>query len=59
MEFAAYIDESPEAGDLLSIHRQRILAAQIQDSELGGDDVLLPTTDTFDNSVENVSFSYY
>mgnify|MGYP006184762865 FL=1 len=56
MEFAAYVDEPVETGDSLSLHRQRILAAQIKDSELGDEELLLPSADTLDNSVENVSF---
>lgn len=55
MEFTEFADNHAKSGDLLSLQRQRILAAQIKDSELGEDDVLLPTADTFDNSVESVS----
>ena len=43
-------DEEP-----MSLHRQRIMAAQIKDSELGAEDVLLANADTFDTSVETVS----
>lgn len=55
MEFTDYADSPTRSGDLLSLQRQRILAAQIKDSELGEDDVLLPTADTFDSAVESVS----
>lgn len=55
MEFTVCADKDAKSGDLLSLQRQRILAAQIKDSELGEDDVLLPSADTFDNSVESVS----
>lgn len=57
MEFIACADSHVVSGDQLSLQRQRILAAQIKDSELGEDEVLLPTADTFDNSVESVSMS--
>lgn len=58
MEFASYLDEieSDRNGEQLSLHRQRILAAQIKDSELGDDEVLLDNADTFDNAVETVRF---
>ena len=55
MEFTDCADSPTRSGDLLSLQRQRILAAQIKDSELGEDDVLLPTADTFDSAVESVS----
>ena len=38
----------------LSLHRQRILEAQIRDSEIDVDGQLLSTADNFDTSVEKV-----
>lgn len=57
MEFTDYLEQcvSDKSGEPLSLHRQRILAAQIQDGELGTEDVLLANADTFDSSVETVS----